>query len=116
MQLKTSLQSTRKEILNRFSNLAPLKTWSWRQLETWLNSNMKGIFTWSSPLRSLKKIVAEHYEGNFDTNFLFMAPQILIEEHYEREFDMIFNVKAVQNFAAEHYGIDFDRIFLIMAA
>ena len=41
-----------------------------------------------------KKIVAEHYEGNFDTNFLFMAPQILIAEHYERDFDMIFNVKA----------------------
>ena len=70
MQLKTSLQSTRKEILNRFSKLGRLKTWlhstmkeiltwfftwSWRQLETWLNSNMKGIFTWFSPLRSLKK-------------------------------------------------------------
>ena len=64
---------------------------------------MKGIFTCFSTLISLKKLVAEHYEGNFDTNFLFMAPQILIAEHYERDFDMIFNVKAAQNFAAECY-------------
>ena len=98
-----------KEILTWFF------TWSWRQLKTWLDSNMKGIFTWFSTLRSLKKLVAEHYEGNFDMNF-FMAPQILIAEHYERDFDMIFHVKAAQNFAAERYGRDFDRIVLIMAA
>ena len=76
---------------------------------------MKGIFTCFSTLRSLKKLVAEHYEGNFDMNFLFMAPQILIAEHYERDFDMIFNVKAAQNFAAEHYGIDFDIFFIMIA-
>ena len=55
----------------------------------------KGFSHISSTLRSFKKLVAEHYE---------------------RDFDMIFNVKAAQNFAAERYGIDFDRIFLIMAA
>ena len=71
---------------------------------------MKGIFTCFSTLRRFKKL------GNFDMNFLFIAPQILIAEHYERDFDMIFNVKAAQNFTAERYGIDFDRIFLIMAA
>ena len=81
-----------------------------------LDSNMKGIFTCFSTLRSLKKLVAELYEGNFDMNFLVMSPQILIAEHYERDFNMIFNVKAAQNFAAEPYGIDFEMIFLIMAA
>ena len=35
-------------------------------------------------------------QGNFDMNFLFMAPQILITEQYERDFDMIFHVKAAQ--------------------
>ena len=102
--------STMKEILTL------LFTCSWRHLKTWLDSNIKGIFTRFSTLRSLKKLVAEHYERNFDMNFLFMAPQILIAEHCERDFDMIFNVKAAQNFAAERHGIDFDRIFLIMAA
>ena len=78
---------------------------------------MKGIFTWFFTLWSLEKLVAEqHCEGNFDMNFLFMAPQIWIAEHYKRDFDMIFHVKAAHNFAVERYGIDFDRIFLIMAA
>ena len=103
-----------KDILTWFYILIQLKTSL--QLKTWLDSNMKGIFTCFSALRRFKKLVGEHYEGNFDMNFLFMAPQILIAEHYERDFDMIFNVKAAQNFAAERYGIDFDRIFLMMAA
>ena len=64
---------------------------------------MKGIFTCFSTLRSLKKLVAEHYEGNFYMNFLFIAPQILIAEHYERDFDMILHLKATQNFVAKHY-------------
>ena len=55
---------------------------------------MKGIFTCFSTLRSLEKLVAEHYEGNFDMNFLFLAPQILIAEHYERDFDRIFLIMA----------------------
>ena len=43
---------------------------------------MEVIFTWFSTLRSLEKLVAEqHYEGNFDMNFHFMAPQIWIAEH-----------------------------------
>ena len=95
---------------------------------------MKRIFHFEN---SQKKIVAEHYEGNLDMNFLFEAPQILIAPHYERDFDMIFHVKAAQNFAAECYGIfltgfsslsllktwlrcimkvDFDMIFRLNAA
>ena len=67
---------------------------------------MKGIFTVTcfSTLRSLKKLVAEHYEGNFDMNFLYMAPQILIAERYGIYFDMILHdFEAVQNFVAKHY-------------
>ena len=63
---------------------------------------MEGIFTCFSTLKSLKKLVAEQYEGNFDMNFLFMAPQILIAEHYERDFDLIFCLKADQNLVVEH--------------
>ena len=95
-----------KEILTGFF------TWSWRQLKTWLDSNMKGTFTWFSTLRSLEKLAAEqHYGRNFDMNFLFMAPQIWIAEHYETYFDMILHFEAAQNFVAEHYGRDFDMIF-----
>ena len=61
-----------------------------------LQSTMKEILTRFSALRSLRKLVAEHYEGNFDMNFLFMAPRILIAEHYERDFEFltIFHLKA----------------------
>ena len=45
---------------------------------------MEEISTWFFTLRSFKKnLVADHYEGDFDMNFLFIAPQILIAEHYE---------------------------------
>ena len=31
-----------------------------------------------------------------------MAAQKLVAEHYERDFDLIFRLKADQNFVAEH--------------
>ena len=130
---KNFLQSTRKEILNWFSNLGWLKTWlhstmkeiltwfftwSWRQFQTWLDSNMKGLFSFHMIIHFKKslKISFRALWRKFWHEFPFYGASNLDCRDYDRDFDMIFLVKATQNFAAERYGIDFDRFFFIMAA
>ena len=43
--------------------------------------------------------------------FHFIAPQKLVAEHYEIDFDMIFRLNAAQNLVAEHYIIEFFHDF-----
>ena len=58
-------------------------------------------------------MVSEHYMKEISTYmiFHFMAPQKLVAEHYEIDFDMIFRLNAAQNLAEGLYIIEFYMIF-----
>ena len=64
---------------------------------------------------SAQKLVAGHYERDFDSIFRLKADQNLVVEHCEVDFYLIFHLKEAQHFVAKH-SERFDTIFHFMVA
>ena len=51
---------------------------------------MKTILTWFSTSKTLKNLIAEHYERDFDMIFHFNAAKNFVADYEERDFELIF--------------------------